>query len=184
MAQLIEIKVPDIGDFKDVAVIELLVKPGDTVEKETSLVTLETDKATMEIPSPQAGVVKDIRVKVGDTVSEGSLLLMLEPVAASEGAAEEAHAAQTPIAPETTEKAAVGAEVTREKPESEDSATVLTPESTPPRPTPVVSRGDIHVDVVVLGGRARRLHRSVSRCGSGQESGIDRALFQARRCLP
>ncbi len=81
MTQVIEIKVPDIGDFKDVAVIELLVKPGDAVEKETSLVTLETDKAAMEIPSPQAGVVKDIRVKVGDTVSEGSLLLTLELVA-------------------------------------------------------------------------------------------------------
>ena len=78
MTQVIEIKVPDIGDFKDVAVIELLVKPGDAVEKETSLVTLETDKAAMEVPSPQAGVVKDIRVKVGDTVSEGSLLLTLE----------------------------------------------------------------------------------------------------------
>ena len=61
MTQVIEIKVPDIGDFKDVAVIELLVKPGDAVEKETSLVTLETDKAAMEVPSPQAGVVKDIQ---------------------------------------------------------------------------------------------------------------------------
>ena len=75
MVQHIEIKVPDIGDFKDVAVIELLVKPGDKVEKETPLLTLETDKATIEVPSPQAGVVEDIHVKIGDQVSEGSRLL-------------------------------------------------------------------------------------------------------------
>src|SRR5690606_17357013 len=78
MTQLIEIKIPDIGDFKDVPVIELLVQAGDTVEKETSLITLETDKATMEVPSPQAGVVKELNVKIGDKVSEGSLILMLE----------------------------------------------------------------------------------------------------------
>src|SRR3954463_11550308 len=75
MANLVEIKVPDIGDFKEVGVIEILVKPGDAVQKETSLVTVESDKATMEIPSPSAGVVKDIRVKLGDKISEGSLLL-------------------------------------------------------------------------------------------------------------
>ncbi|PTR15718.1 dihydrolipoamide dehydrogenase [Nitrosospira sp. Nsp2] len=152
MAQLIEIKVPDIGDFKDVVVIELLVKPGDSVEKETSLVTLETDKATMEIPSPQPGVVKDIHVKVGDTVSEGSLLLMLEPVAASEGAAQSAQAAQTPVAPEPKEQAAVGAEFAPEKPQTEASAIVATPESAAPHPAPSVRRGDIHADLVVLGG--------------------------------
>ncbi len=73
MNNLVEIRIPDVGDFKDIPVIELLVKPGDTVEKETSLITLETDKATMEIPSPQAGVVKEINVKIGDKVSEGSL---------------------------------------------------------------------------------------------------------------
>src|SRR5690348_4601551 len=73
-----EVKVPDIGDFKDVEVIELLVKPGDTVAKEQSLVTLESDKATMEIPSPGAGVVKALRVKIGDKVSKDSPLLVLE----------------------------------------------------------------------------------------------------------
>ncbi len=75
----IEVKVPDIGDFKDVPVIELLVKPGDSVKKEDSLVTLESDKATMEVPSPTAGVVKELRLKVGDKVSEGSVVLLLEP---------------------------------------------------------------------------------------------------------
>ncbi len=73
-----EVKVPDIGDFKDVAVIEVLVKPGDTVKVEQSLVTVESDKASMEIPSTHAGVVKEVLVKIGDTVSQGSSLLMVE----------------------------------------------------------------------------------------------------------
>jgi len=74
----IEVKVPDIGDFKDVPVIELLVKPGDAVKKDDSLVTLESDKATMEVPAPQAGTVKELRVKIGDRVSEGTAILLLE----------------------------------------------------------------------------------------------------------
>ncbi|HSE47946.1 MAG TPA: dihydrolipoyl dehydrogenase [Terriglobales bacterium] len=73
-----EVKVPDIGDFKEVEVIEVLVKPGDAVSKEQSLITLESDKATMEIPSPEAGVVGELRVKVGDKVSKGSPILMLD----------------------------------------------------------------------------------------------------------
>lgn len=79
MANAIEVKVPDIGDFKNIPVIEVLVKPGDTVRAEDPLVTLESDKATMEVPSPAAGTVKDIRIKVGDKVSEGALVLTLEP---------------------------------------------------------------------------------------------------------
>jgi dihydrolipoamide dehydrogenase len=74
-----EVKVPDIGDFKEVEVIEVLVKPGDAVAKEQSLITLESDKATMEIPSPNAGVVQELRVKVGDKVSQGSPILLLQP---------------------------------------------------------------------------------------------------------
>ena len=74
----IEVKVPDIGDFKDVEVIEVLVKPGDAVAKEQSLISLESDKATMEIPSPEAGVGKEMMVKLGDKVSQGSVILKLE----------------------------------------------------------------------------------------------------------
>src|SRR5574338_510782 len=73
-----EVKVPDIGDFKDVEVIEVLVKPGDAVAKEQSLISLESDKATMEIPSPEAGVVKEMVVKLGDKVSQGAVILKLE----------------------------------------------------------------------------------------------------------
>src|SRR5437868_13358683 len=85
----IDIKVPDIGDFKDVAIIEVLVKPGDTVKAEQSLITVESDKASMEIPSTHSGVVKEMKVKIGDKVNEGTLLLMLE----SEGAGASAPAA-------------------------------------------------------------------------------------------
>jgi dihydrolipoamide dehydrogenase len=79
-----EVKVPDIGDFKEVEVIEVLVKPGDAVAKEQSLVTLESDKATMEIPSPGAGTVRELKLKVGDKVSKGSLILLLEGQEAQE----------------------------------------------------------------------------------------------------
>ena len=78
MSQLIEIKVPDIGDYEDVPVIEVHIKPGDTIEKEQSLVTLESDKATMDVPSSHSGVVKEVKVKVGDSISEGSVVLLLE----------------------------------------------------------------------------------------------------------
>jgi dihydrolipoamide dehydrogenase len=86
MSQTIEVKVPDIGDFKDVEVIEVLVKPGDTVAKEQSLVTVESDKASMEIPSAAAGRIKELKVKLGDKVSEGSLLALLETSAESAAA--------------------------------------------------------------------------------------------------
>jgi dihydrolipoamide dehydrogenase len=75
---MIEIKVPDIGDFDEVAVIELLVKAGDSIKAEQSLITVESDKASMEIPSSHAGVVKQLRVKLGDKVKEGSVVLVLE----------------------------------------------------------------------------------------------------------
>ncbi|QWD60815.1 dihydrolipoyllysine-residue acetyltransferase [Polynucleobacter sp. MWH-UH35A] len=78
MSQLIEIKVPDIGDYKDVPVIEVLVKAGDKVEKEQSIVVLESDKATMDVPSSHSGIVKEVKVKVGDNLSEGSLVITLE----------------------------------------------------------------------------------------------------------
>jgi pyruvate dehydrogenase E2 component (dihydrolipoamide acetyltransferase) len=83
---LMEIKVPDIGDFKEVEVIELLIKPGDTIKADQSLVTVESDKASMEIPSSHAGVVKELKVKIGDKVAEGSLLLVLESAEAGAAA--------------------------------------------------------------------------------------------------
>ena len=89
MAELKEARVPDIGDDKDVPVIELLVQPGDTVKKDQGLVTLEADKATMEVPAPFAGIVRELKVKVGDELSEGAVVALIEP---SEGAAAAAKA--------------------------------------------------------------------------------------------
>ena len=126
MTQLIEIKVPDVGDFKEVPVIEILVHPGDNVEKETSLITLETDKATIEIPAPQNGTVKEIKVKIGDTVSEGSVILTLEPITDS-----------TDSPP-----------YTKKNTKAEIAPPLASPTSTQSTSIP---RGDIHADVAILG---------------------------------
>ena len=104
MSQLIEIKVPDIGDYKDIPVIEVHIKPGDTIEKEQSLVTLEYDKATMDVPSSHSGIVKEVKVKVGDSISEGSVVLLLEGAEAVNTVAPQAPApvkapAPAPVAP-------------------------------------------------------------------------------------
>lgn len=104
MAQQIDVKVPDIGDFKDVAVIEIMVKAGETVAVDTSLIMVESDKASMEIPSSHAGVVKDVKVRVGDKVSEGSAILVLEAADAAAApkpapASQPAAATPPPVAP-------------------------------------------------------------------------------------
>ena len=117
----IEIRVPDIGDFKDVPVVTVMVKAGDTVGKDDGLVELESDKATMEVPSPEAGKVKEVRVKEGDKVSEGSVILILE--------AEGAGAAPSKPAPAAPAAAPVAA----------------------PTAAPKATGGDLHAEVVVLG---------------------------------
>ena len=83
MSNLIEVKVPDIGDYKNIPVIEVYVKAGDSVAVEDTLVTLESDKATLDVPSSHAGVVKEVKVAVGDKISEGSVVVMLESTAAA-----------------------------------------------------------------------------------------------------
>src|SRR5690606_16803007 len=96
MSEPIDIQVPDLGSFHDVPVIDVLVKPGDRVEKEDPLITLESDKATMDVPAPRAGVVREIRVKRGDRVSKGSLILTLEPGEEPAASAPAAEAAPAP----------------------------------------------------------------------------------------
>ena len=125
MSSITEVKVPDIGDFKEVDVIEILVKPGDSVAKEASLITVESDKATMEIPSPVAGVVKELRVKLGDKVAEGSMILLLE---ASAG---EAPAAQPPKSAEIAAPSALAPAKPAAAPAPEPAAVPI------PRPAPV-----------------------------------------------
>ena len=135
MRQLIEVKVPDIGDFKNIPVIEVLVKPGDEVEKEDSLITLESDKATMEVPSPAAGVVRELRIRPGDKLSEGSLILTLESAASIAPAHKAAGPAQNAQAPKSSPAPATA--VPSRAPTATSSAPVI--------------RGDIHAEVVVLG---------------------------------
>ncbi|WP_316242080.1 biotin/lipoyl-containing protein, partial [Bordetella pertussis] len=104
MSNIVEIKVPDIGDFKEVEVIEVLVSAGDTIKAEQSLITVESDKASMEIPASAAGVVKSVKVKVGDKIAEGTVILEVE--AAGEAAAApkaEAPKAEAPKAEQAAE---------------------------------------------------------------------------------
>ena len=122
MASPIEVKVPDIGDFKDIPIIEVLVHPGDAIKPEDPLVTLESDKATMDVPAPTAGVVKDIKVKVGDKVSKGSLVLTLDPgeqtQTAAAPAATEAKAPAGEKAPAAGAKAPTDAQKAAPAPET------------------------------------------------------------------
>jgi dihydrolipoamide dehydrogenase len=136
MSNLIEVKVPDIGDFKGIPVIEVLVKPGDAVNKEDSLVTLESDKATMEVPAPVAGTVKELKIKVGDKVSQGSLILLLDGAAAAK--------AEAPAQPASVQKA----EAPKHAPAAAAAKTPAAPAVTSAGP---VVKGDIHAEVVVLG---------------------------------
>jgi dihydrolipoamide dehydrogenase len=141
MNDTVEIKVPDIGDFKDIDVIEVLVKPGDAVEKETSLITVESDKATMEIPSPAAGVVKELKLKIGDKVSEGTLIMLLE-TAGAVAAAPPAQPAAAPAAAATPPAAPLskgGAETAGISPVSV------------PIPVAATAGADLHAEVAVLG---------------------------------
>ncbi|HVL37293.1 MAG TPA: dihydrolipoyllysine-residue acetyltransferase [Burkholderiales bacterium] len=124
------VPVPDIGDFKDVEVIEVLVKPGDTVAKEQSLVTLESDKATMEIPSPAAGRVKALRLKVGDKVSKGSPILVLEAGEAAKPGEKSAEKAAEKAAPKP-DKPAPQAPAARPVPREPQEASAAKPHASP-----------------------------------------------------
>ena len=122
-----EIVVPDIGDFENVEVVELLVKSGDSINVEDSLISVESDKATMEIPSPEAGVVKELKVKLGDKVSQGSLILLLEPANDSAVVAP----AEEPPAPAPSAEPAAKAETVQPAPTA-----APTPVKAAPSPTP------------------------------------------------
>jgi len=135
---MIEVKVPDIGDFKEVEVIELLVKVGDTIAVDQSLVTVESDKASMEIPSSHAGVIKELKVKLGDKVSEGSLLLMLEA----------SGAAAAPAAPSKDAAAGYGTST----PAAATAAPAPAPAAAPaPQAASYGGTSDIQCDMLVLG---------------------------------
>ena len=133
MSHPLEVRVPDIGDFKDIPVIEVLVKPGDVIKPEDSLVTLESDKATMDVPAPVAGTVLEIKVKPGDKVSQGSLILILDAVAAAAGVVVAAPPAAAAASPAPT------------------APPPAVPVAARPQPTGPAIAADLHAEVVVLG---------------------------------
>jgi dihydrolipoamide dehydrogenase len=137
----IEVKVPDIGDFKDVPVIEVFVKPGDVVKAEDSLVTLESDKATMDVPAPAAGTVKELKVKVGDKVSEGSVILTLET---GGPAAETSKPAQAMPPPQPSPAGGGKAEAPKPAPASPAAATA-------PGAATYSGTADIECEMLVIG---------------------------------
>jgi len=130
MSRIVDVEVPDIGDFDQVPVIEVMVKPGDTIAKDDSLIALESEKATMEVPAPFAGTVKDIRIKTGDKVSKGTLILTLDV----EGEAQPAATAPTAS--------------TQAAPPPAPAPTAVQPNSAPAQPLP---KADLHAEVLVLG---------------------------------
>ncbi len=143
---IIDIKVPDIGDFAEVAIIEVLVQPGDTIKAEQSLVTVESDKASMEIPSSHAGVVKELRVKLGDKIAEGSVVLTLETATA----AASSPAATTAHAPENGAASALSTSVSDQKiPETASNQAQPAPKN---EAASLGGTADIECDLVVLGG--------------------------------
>ncbi|TAM82421.1 MAG: dihydrolipoyllysine-residue acetyltransferase [Candidimonas sp.] len=136
----IEIKVPDIGDFSEVEVIEVLVAEGDTITKEQSLITVESDKASMEIPSSAAGVVRSLKAKVGDKVKEGSVILSLEAAEDGVSAQSAAGTASVPAVGKTAEVASAGAAAVAETTAAAPAAVATPPISTPASPPVVAPR--------------------------------------------
>ena len=169
MANLVEVKVPDIGDFNDIPVIEILVKPGDTVKKEDSLISLESDKATMEVPSTHAGVVKEVKVKLGDKVSMGSLVLVLEESASAAAVAASPSSAPSPGTAEV--KAASPSPQPSPKGEGANArlAEAMPPKAAPilaPSPMPVAASTDHGVVTATV-------HASPSIRKLAREFGVD-----------
>ena len=158
MSQLIEVKVPDIGDFTDIPVIEILVKPGDVVKKEDSLISLESDKATMEVPSTHAGVVKELKVKLGDKVSMGAVVLVLEESVGVDAAPAAAPAAS----PASTAQAAP----------PQTPAPARLPEAMPPKAAPVLASSSI-TPQIAGGPIPGNVHASPSVRAFARELGVD-----------
>ena len=165
----VEVRVPDIGDYKDVPVIEVHVKPGDKVEKEQSLVTLESDKATMDVPSSHAGIVKEVKVQVGDNISEGRVVVILETAGGASSAPVAAPTASAPAAPKPASAPAPAAPV----------ASTAAPAQSVPRGEAVPTGGISHASPSVR-KYARELGVDVSKVtGTGPKGRITQEDVQA-----
>ena len=160
MTRLLEVNVPDIGDYNNVPVIEVLVKAGDTIQADDPIVTLESDKATMDVPAPQAGTVRDVMIAVGDRVSEGSLLLRIETADAGEPGEAAAPPAAPPAAPASAAPSAPAAAPAAPPPAQ---AAPAAPAATPPA---------VIAPAIVAGGK---VHASPSVRHYARELGVDLA---------
>ena len=165
MSQLIEVKVPDIGDYADVPVIELFVKPGDTIKVEDPIATLESDKATMDVPSSAAGVVREVKVKVGDRVSEGAVLIVVDSAA---GAAAAPAAAPAPAATPAAARIAAADATPADAPEAFEQSKLSAPA--------LAQAAAGAPSAVALGGR---VHASPSVRAYARELGVNLAQVRA-----
>ncbi|HEY9192765.1 MAG TPA: biotin/lipoyl-containing protein, partial [Methyloversatilis sp.] len=147
MSELLTVKIPDIGDFKDVPIIEIMVKPGDMVEADAPLMSLESDKATMDIPAPSAGRIVELKVKVGERVSEGAAVLTMEPASAAPAvAAPPAHVAPVTQAPVATAQPATGSAPSK----VDDSCAVLVIGGGPGGYSAAFRAADLGLDVIIV----------------------------------
>src|ERR1700684_2747427 len=135
MASSIEVRVPDIGGFKDLNVIDVLVKDGQQIDKETPLVTIETEKAAMDVPAPVAGKIAQVKLKTGDKVSEGSVILLLEAAAADAAPAEKTPTPSAAASDAKTTPPAKDASTDKQAPPSPAAAAATTPSAAPPAAT-------------------------------------------------
>ena len=175
-----QVVVPDIGDFKEVEVIEILVKPGDAVVKEQSLITLESDKATMEIPSPDAGVVRELKIKVGDKVAKGAAILILD----SSGEKSFLPRTEEPAARPVATMAAAPAPATRPMPREPQEVTGSKPHASP---SVRMFARELGVDLAQLRGsgpKGRILHADVQAYVKGALSGKTPAAAKSGGALP
>jgi pyruvate dehydrogenase E2 component (dihydrolipoamide acetyltransferase) len=172
VAQPVEVLVPDIGGFKDVNVIDVLVKDGQQIEKETPLITIETEKAAMDVPAPAAGRIAEVKLKQGDKVSEGSLILLLEPAAAPAAAS-----APTPAPAETAP--AKPASAPAAAPVAAATA-AASPDAAAPAVTPVAARAAsaAHIDAVIDENAFSKAYASPSVRKFARELGADLGRIQ------
>ncbi len=174
---VIEVKVPDIGDFADVPIIELLVKPGDEVSPEDPLVTLESDKATMDVPAPFAGVVKELKVKVGDKVAEGAVLLTLDATDSPEVTTPTESGTAAPAAAPGAAPATAPAGSPAAAPAAEPAAAPAAAPAAPP-----AAASDTHV--VVIGSGPGGYTAAFRAADLGMKSHAHRTLRDPGRRLP
>jgi pyruvate dehydrogenase E2 component (dihydrolipoyllysine-residue acetyltransferase) len=174
MGALVDIKVPDIGDFTDVEVVEVMVKPGDRVDAEDSLITIESDKASMEVPSPHAGVIKEVKVKVGDKVSEGSPIVVLEEAAASQAEGASAPAERKPRpAPKLVEAPRPERQAPAPAPQRPERRQPAPAESTPLQPAPAQPSATVIQLTAAVQSSGPRPHASPAVRKFARELGVD-----------